>query len=272
MLDWLPAGTELRRDVRAADWVVSKLRPWDPEGVRLGSFAPRGFEMYARIFHPAGYRPAFSEAPDPDSCVRWAALGADRGIRLSADVSFSEVSGIGPEDQHGLDDIGPSDGQLPPVTCEALSRILRSHTKTPHVCWFCLWEGNGAYWSTSHSPLYPDGASASEIQRYWALGKAEDAYLAATPRVEAQARSYFLLRGPLVAACAIEPAGWYVSPNIWWPDDRSWIVVTEVDGFSTYIGGTRTAIEDVVASSELEAIEVPLSVRMDPGPYRPRWR
>ena len=54
MLDWLPAGTELRRDVTAADWIVSKLRPWDPEGVRLGSFAPRGFEMYARIFHPAG--------------------------------------------------------------------------------------------------------------------------------------------------------------------------------------------------------------------------
>ena len=122
MLDWLPAGTELRRDVTAAHWIVSKLRPWDPEGVRLESFAPRGFEMYARIFHPAGYRPAFSEAPDPDSGVRWAALGADRGIRLSADVSFSEISGIDPEDQHGLDDIGPSDGQLPPVTCEALER------------------------------------------------------------------------------------------------------------------------------------------------------
>ena len=272
MLDWLPSGTELRRDVSAADWVVSTFRPWDPEGVRLDSFAPPGFEMYARIFHPAGFRPAFAGALDPRSGVRWATLGADRGIPLSPDVSFAEISGIGPEDQHGLDEIGPSDGKLPPETCEALVRALRRHTTTPQTCWFCLWEGDGSFWSTSHSPLYADDASAAEIERYREQGKAQDEFLRSTPRVEAQARSYFLLRGPLVAAFAFEPAGWYVSPNIWWPDDGSWIVVTEIDGFSTYVGGSRPAIGDIVASSELEAIAVPLNVRMDTGPYRPRWR
>jgi hypothetical protein len=245
--------------------------PWDPEGVRLESFAPPGFEMYARVFHPAGFRPALAGALDPGSGLRWAALGADRGIPLSPDVSFAEISGIGPEDQHGLDEIGPSEGKLPPETCEALVRVLRSHTAT-ETCWFCLWEGDGAFWSTAHSPLYADDASALEIERYRARGKAQDEFLRATPKVEAPARSYFLLRGPLVAAFGFEPAGWYVSPNIWWPDDRSWVVVTEIDDFSTYVGGARAAIEDVVASSELEAIEVPLHVRMDTGPYRPRWR
>lgn len=272
MLEWLPPETELIRDVSPADWVLARLKPWDPEGVRLHSFAPSGFEAYARIFHPAGYRPGFAGAIDPDVGVRWKTLGAEREIALSPDVAFCEVSGIGPEEQDRLSEIAPSDGHLPPATCEALGRVLRPHTTTPDICWFCLWEGNGAFWSTAHSALYEEGASASEIERYRALGQAQDEFLEAMPRVEAHARSYFLCRGPLAAACLFEPDGWYLSANLWWPDDRSWIVVTEVDGYSSYLGGAQVAVADVLDSPDIEAIEVSLDVHMDPGPYLPRWR
>jgi hypothetical protein len=272
MLDWLPPGTELMRDVSPADWVLARLQPWDLGGVRLHSFAPSGFEAYARIFHPARYRPAFVGALDPDIGIRWASLGAERGIALSPDVAFCEVSGIRLDEQDRLDEIAPADGELPPATCEALARVLRPHTATPATCWFCLWEGHGSLWSTAHTPLYPDEASATEIERYRALGRAQDEFLEATPRVRAEARSYFLCRGPLEAGRSFEPDGWYLSPNLWWPDDRSWIVVTEVDGYSSYLGGTPIAIADVIASSEIEATEVTLDVHMDPGPYPPRWR
>ncbi len=71
-------------------------------------------------------------------------------------------------------------------------------------------------------------------------------------------------------ACGFESSG--LSPNLWWPDDRSWIVVTEIDGYSTYVGGSLAAITEIVTSLDVEAIEVSLEVCMDPGPYPPRWR
>jgi hypothetical protein len=52
---------------------------------------------------------------------------------------------------------------------------------------------------------------------------------------------------------------------MWWPSDRAWFVATEVDGFSTYAGGSQAAIDDVLASSELEAIQVTARTPLDPG-------
>ena len=48
--EWLPPDVELMTDTSEADWVVSALRPWDEKGVRVGSFMPDVFEVYA------GYR------------------------------------------------------------------------------------------------------------------------------------------------------------------------------------------------------------------------
>ena len=272
VLGWLPPGVEFARDVEPAGWVLQDLQPWDPSGARLDSFAPGGFEAYARIFNPAGYRPGAIGSLDPAIGIRWAELGAERGAAMSPDVAFCEVAGVGPEDEARFDEVAPADGELPPATCESLARVLRVHTSTPESCWFCIWEGHGSLWSTSHTSLLPDDGTAAEARQYRERGLAQDEFLGRQPRVDAYARSYLLLRGPLGAACAFEPDGWYLSPNLWWPDDRSWIVVTEVDGYSSYVGGSRDAVGAVVDAPELEAIEVPLDVHMDPECYRPRWR
>src|SRR3954451_554348 len=98
VLAWLPAGTQLQQDVTPADWVVERLRPWATEGVRLESFAPSGFEAYARVFHPAR---------DPaGGSVRWTSLAKARGIELTSDMGFLEVSGIAAGDARSLDDVG----------------------------------------------------------------------------------------------------------------------------------------------------------------------
>jgi hypothetical protein len=49
-------------------------------------------------------------------------------------------------------------------------------------------------------------------------------------------------------------------------------VITEVDGFSSYVGASRTGLQDVLASSDVEAIEVTLDTHMDPETSRPSWR
>ncbi len=162
------------------------------------------------------------------------------------------------------------DGELAPEWCDALVAVLRTHTSTPERCWFCLWEGNGSFWSGAHGPGFPPDASAEEIDGYWAEARAQDVLLESTPRVEMPARRYFLFRGLVEAAGAFEAGGSFTSPNLWWPDDRAWIVITEIDGYSTYVGGSRAAIGDVLASPDLETIEVTLDTHMDPGLHPPR--
>jgi hypothetical protein len=266
MLDWLPPGVEFMGDVSSASWVVEHLAPWDQDGVRIGSFLPPGFETYARVLHAA--RKDGSDEPGQ----RWTTLGAGRGVPLTPDATFAEVTGIDTVDQHALDEFAPRDGELPLSACKSLNRTLRGFTQTPDVCWFCLWEGNGAFWSRAHSEPYEWGDASPEARAYWADARAQDNFLHRAPKVVTPDRAYFLLRGPLDKACAFQIATWYASPNLCWPDDRSWLFATEVDGYSTYVGGTREAINAILASDDLEAVEVSIETRMDVGPYRPRWR
>jgi hypothetical protein len=58
-------------------------------------------------------------------------------------------------------------------------------------------------------------------------------------------------------------------PNTRWPDDRTWMVITEIDGYSSYVGWSRESIDELLVEPEIEAIEVPLDVPMDPGAYPP---
>ena len=49
------------------------------------------------------------------------------------------------------------------------------------------------------------------------------------------------------------------SANLSWPNDRAWLVATEIDFVSTYIGSTRSCIEAILRCADIEAAEV------DPG-------
>jgi hypothetical protein len=44
-------------------------------------------------------------------------------------------------------------------------------------------------------------------------------------------------------------------PPIWWPDDRAWFVATERTLSTTYVAGSRRAIDRLLASASLEALE-----------------
>jgi len=50
---------------------------------------------------------------------------------------------------------------------------------------------------------------------------------------------------------------------LWWPADRSWLVATEIDGYRTYIGGSRAAIDAVLAAPALDALPAEPSTRLD---------
>ena len=70
-------------------------------------------------------------------------------------------------------------------------------------------------------------------------------------------REYLLMRGPLSEATKI---GWVFSesfhpqsPNLLWPSDQSWILVTEIDFNVTLIGGSESLVTAILNTGSLTA-------------------
>ena len=87
--------------------------------------------------------------------------------------------------------------------------------------------------------------------------------------MKAPGRDYLLFRGALDSIMSfvevrLDPF-WGHSPNIWWPEDRSWCVATDIDLCDTYLGGSRESIDAVLNSPGLEALPTTLDARVDIG-------
>jgi hypothetical protein len=246
----IPRSAVLTRHLEPAQWVLDGL-PCRRDIGALATFMPTGFGAYIRVLHPAGFGPARPGAQDLADAKRWAALAAASGVRLGPETTFPEI--LSPAELPKRYQIQPLSGSLPPEHCAALVSVLGAHTTTPAAGWFCLWEGNGSLWGMRERA---DGS----------MVPAGDDLLDSYPRLVLGTglRRYFLCHGPLVAACLLyDEIG--ATPNIWWPEDRAWIAVTEVDSYSTYVGCGRMAAADLLAAADLEAIEVSLRTRIDPG-------
>jgi hypothetical protein len=255
MFEWLRSDVGSAHDVAVADWILETLEPWSHDGVRLASFMPDGFESHARVLHP------FLDArATPPAWRSWQEVGTEHGIPLRSDVTAAEVSAIGRPYLGRL----PEDGKLPERVCGHLVAMLARNTATPKICWFCVWSGWGILGSSSHEVLVAGRRSRKELRRQRAAADDEAGIMRSIPKVAGPGRDYLLFNGPIEAACSFEPIkGRFVSPSLWWPEDRAWIVVTEIDGHSSYVGGSRRTIDEIVRSPDLEAIEVTRDVPID---------
>lgn len=136
-----------------------------------------------------------------------------------------------------------------------------------------MWEGWGSWGPGSSTTLALETGRKERISRRTRrsldrLVRETEPRLDAIPRVRAEHRAYFLFTARLGDVGAFEIGDWHQAPSIWWPDDRAWCVATEVDGYSTYVGGSTECIEALIASERIEAIVVTPDTPMDAGPYR----
>ena len=217
-------------DPTAAAWIAPRLGAF-ASGVR--GVIPGGFEAYARILHPA------DSADEP---ARWSTVAAATGKVAHALMQFHTLVGVGPN-EYDVDSAAwtgsvPDQGDLEPESLAALLDVLARYTATSQRCWFAVWEGYG--WVSRGDAL-----------------------------VELPQRKYLLFGGPLDAALEIgdwPTAEWFLphSPNLFWPDDVSWCVATEIDLFCTYVGGSRDLIDELLANERLEVWEAHLD---DPIAY-----
>ena len=111
------------------------------------------------------------------------------------------------------------------VQLASITEVLARSTKTPDECWFAVWEGNTAL----------------------------DDIRVTAPTAEIAGYNYFLLRGPIERATDTLRG---LSPNLWWPNDHAWCVAQHFDFPCAYIGGSRDAVADLLALTEIDSSAV----------------
>jgi hypothetical protein len=223
---------EIVNDVSPANWIVASVRNFQYD---VGSLLPVTFEAYARVLHPAS-----RVAGDSSVDVAWAEVAAANGRIAHAAMEWVAITGDWKFEQHatqpGVWDMPPSTGSLQPRTAMSLAEVLAPFTGIPSKCWFGVWEGYG---------------DAPALTR-------------TVPLIAMPQRKMALLRGPLRAAGTAFPGlGWPDSASLWWPDDRSWCVATDIDLMSTSVGGSADCIDAVLADSRLEAYPVSVDQTVD---------
>jgi len=111
---------------------------------------------------------------------------------------------------------------------------------------FCIWDGYG--WD--HQVVLSSGppGAADELLADPIPFEVRDG-----PRVRLPNRDYFLYEGALRDATAwLDSKG--QSPNLWWPEDQSWCVATEIDLPWSYVGGSHQLASDLLSDDRLEAL------------------
>jgi hypothetical protein len=217
-----------------AEWLSSGLLPWGPHiGTRVGSVIPGGFEAYARVFHPAegagGLSVTWREVAD------WSRRTVHPEMQWEAIVDpVKPTSGGQPWQQ------APPSGRVSLEIRRRLVELLRNETTSGDLCWILVWVG----WGFEPDVTFPD-----------------------VPRVQLPSREYVLFHAPLemlAEGLILGPSGHELAvPNMWWPEDRSWCVATEIDFRWTYVAGSKRCISQIVSDGALEALETDLEHRGD---------
>lgn len=252
-----PPGLQPLEDTSAASWVEDALAAWPSGRFRVRELVPPVFEAYGRILHGV-------QGPRPEDPVAetWAATARPRGVVLLPETRSEDVFGGWPK----------ADMSLTWSELAALVPMLRRHTSTPETCSFCVWEGYASIFSGSGGNLYRElrDGPVMEWRLRWAARKKatkqarfERRLLRRFGRVgilrhgkgDPPGRSYLLFTGPVEIAARILQT-WGQAPNLWWPEDRAWFVHTEVDGFDSYVGGSRALVDELTTSPSIECLEL----------------
>jgi hypothetical protein len=225
-------------EIEAADWIAGRLHPFAQD---VGSVVPTGFKAYSRIFHPASRLAGIEEVE-----MRWSDVADWSGRTVHPEMQFHTIAVPLPDRETRIQAWNgePRLGVLSEAQGRALIRLLARHTSTPETCWFCVWDGYGGFHRT-------------ELRARWSrlklrFQKHEPVRLEGK-RVSLPGRDYLLFKGPLALA-----VGHQDGPNLWWPDDRSWCVASEIDFPYTYVGGSQELIEEILADPSLEALPAAL--------------
>ncbi|GAA3753263.1 hypothetical protein GCM10022240_02820 [Microbacterium kribbense] len=201
--------------------------------------------------------------------------------------------GTAARDGAGWRYLDPPEGQVEAASLAAAAQILSAHTTTPDAGFIALWEGWGGVTggmgfgpSRTLVAVEPDAPPRhAEFLAHtggdvfnnplrkdtWQPGILPDD-VSRGPRLHLPGRDHVLFRG---GVAELADPGWLrtapwtdhaaeqfggepsaESPSLVWPDDRAWVLVSEVDFDSTVVGGSIPAIAALLADPRLEAAAI----------------
>lgn len=217
----------------------------------MRDLVPPAFEAYARILH----RPR--RLRDVEFATgTWNARAAQVGVSLGPSTRWDDLQGPG-SDKWSL-----WRGELSGPEVEDLVSIVKQYTSAAEVCSFGFWTGWGHLDGTG--VLYAARGSLTQRLETWRARREErrrnernrkELRRLPTFSTHGGNRSYLLFQGP------VEEAGSFWSsvgqcPTMWWPADRAWFVHTHDEATSTYLGGSRALVDQLVGGQVMESFEV----------------
>lgn len=209
-------------------WLPSEDLARSERAWRVGDNLPAGYDAYLRLFHP--FTPWGAEEPEeagPGDWQTWRALAEKAGVDFRPTLQWNSLKPALPLLENGTRPYSVLDGELEPRTRQRLFGHLRRHTP-PQSTFY----------------LYDLAASVG--------GQVSFMIEAAVGDMERIAR-WVDERGAAVAS----------TPELVWPEDRRWIVFSDYDTPSTYIGADAALAADLFADPELETLAVDLATRID---------
>ncbi len=217
-------GLPVETDVSTGVWLSSGRRRGAPGTV--AQLVPDVFEAYVRVFHPA-----VRYAGDDDVEVSWAEVAAHNGTVAHPLMQWVALTGswdyLTSDSQPPVWDAPPSDGHLPVLVAGRIAAVLARHTAVPDDCLFGHWTGFGF-----------DATALQHLPQLLLRG----------------GHDVVLLRGRVGDGTRnLAPEPNEQSATLWWPADRAWCVVTDIDLMSTYVGGSAECIAELLATPGLEA-------------------
>lgn len=256
---------ELQEDLSPADWIIDRIHDF---AVDVGSVIPEGFEAYARLFHPAI---RFENGHQVE--VRWSDVATVKGRTIHPEMQWASIAGTWGHAQQksgGLWDLEPEDGSLPHRYAKHLRDLLAGYTSTKDRVWFAVWDGFAGL------KIRPGGTATLSFGSEGIQHAAQRPAPAPGPTLRLPNREYYLLSGPMegIGESMCHGPRWQ-SANLWWPDDRSWCVATEIDFSWTYVGGDASLVEALIIDPNLEILPAKIddgisfeSDRINPQPPR----
>ena len=307
-------------DVSVADWISPRLSDDWSRDFTMHMAVPRGFDAYARIFHPATRRTVpGGVVPSADDIARmphdeamrvleqfvtarvtWAETAEAFGTTMHALAQWHAVTGAtepyGADGRvNGAEYQGGEEGFLEPELLTAVVQTAVEHTTTPRAGFAAVWEGWGDLVGSMRqigqraARFGDDGAMIGDIEttphesflarirksmmnnpfgkETWHPGILSDD-ISRGPRLSLPNRDYVLFAmspGVFMYPTWQESVLWQHpdqtafthGPALLWPEDRAWVIVSEIDWDSTVVGGSEELISALLNDDRLEAWRLP---------------
>jgi hypothetical protein len=248
---------------RCSQWIRLGLRG----AQQVSRLVPDVFDAYTRVFHPAmrqaDERDLPVRTPDetrtgapamacPDGSiwreVTWQEVAEANGRRIHAGMQWRDVSCPRSTPDEAASDVWdrpPQVGWLPLRLTEVLCEILAGFTTTPMRCLCGVWEGQ----SYMVGFRFDENLPRLEVDpgRRLIVGVGQLTAIPKAPLTDGW-------REPAQVSGRLEAARQYRSPDLWWPEDRAWFVVSDVDLDTTYVGGSAACIAAIISDRRLEAL------------------